>query len=144
MSEEIITVRIYANIVLKSFCEVCQQKQQCLYTSLSECPHLISFRREIKDRMQDYKAAARNTKICNICGKEKSVMAFCLNRNSPDGRAYYCKDCDKIKKSTNRKRKKAEKNKPSKRKERVTKYKTTAQRAYAIINARRQYYDPSC
>ena len=36
-------------------------------------------------------------KFCNVCGIEKSIDDFCINKSKKDGRNTICKDCVKIK-----------------------------------------------
>ena len=34
-----------------------------------------------------------NTRICGLCGKEKSLEEYQRNKSNPLGRAYWCKEC---------------------------------------------------
>lgn len=142
MNETSLTINIYKNMAQRAFCEVCKLKKECQYASLADYPNLIAYRRIVKEQVHAYKKTEALTKVCTVCGEEKRISEFGRNRHKKDGLQAFCREC--ARERSKRARQKRRQNRNIRTQSATTaKYETTEERAYAIINARRQYYDPS-
>lgn len=142
MNETSLTINIYKNMTRRAFCEVCKQKKECKYASSADYPDLIAYRRIVKEQVCAYKKTEALTKVCTVCGEEKRMSEFGGNRHRKDGLQSFCKECGRER--GKRARQKMKQNRNIRAKSATPpQYKTLEKRAYAIMNARRQYYDPS-